>query len=248
MPKETRRVTFSHAEIHLAMCEYAQRLGKALPAGRLESLAFNPKLDPSLVLVRKLDTGETLPATFRSQEVGAALILFCQTHHIPLPRKGRKGLDKDSDTACLSIAHDWRYAASTHALLIDDRKGLKPVVHRLLKQSQFTEISEADGPEAALKLLAKGACRPDVILCDHDMDGMNGIEFARRLRTGQAHPSVTTPILLFTDDSRVTQNVAWKEAGISHILAKPLVAQELLEAIMGVAHHAQPPVQLKSAG
>jgi CheY-like chemotaxis protein len=248
MPKESRRVIFSHAEIHLAMCEYSQHFGKPLPSGRLESLAFNPKLDPALVLVRRLDTGEALPTTFRSPEVGAALVLFCQHHNIPLPRKGRKGLDKLEDTACLSIAHDWRYAASTHALLIDDRKGMKPVIQRLLKQNNITEITDADGPNAALSLLEKGICKPDVILCDHDMDEMSGLDFARALRARLDVPSSRTPILLLCADSQVAQGGAWKEAGINCVLPKPLVAQELLDAIMGAAPHAAPAVQMKAAG
>jgi CheY-like chemotaxis protein len=66
-------------------------------------------------------------------------------------------------------------------LLIDDDMVSREVVATVLTMSGFTVHTAADG-EAALKLIDAGDSRPEVILMDTQMPGLNGMELLNALR------------------------------------------------------------------
>ena len=83
---------------------------------------------------------------------------------------------------------------SLPALVIDDFATMTRIMSGLLSQLGFQDIDACLSGEEAL---AKVATRKyGLILCDLEMDPMNGAEFARRVRTGP--PVITCPILLTT--------------------------------------------------
>ena len=116
-------------------------------------------------------------------------------------------------------------------LLVDDhpivRKGTKEMLE---PHADFLVIGEAaDGREA---LAFVNATRPDVILMDVSMPGMNGIEATKQIK--QYHPSVAVLVLTsFDDDAYV---FALLEAGAAGYILKNAREEELINAIRAVFH------------
>ena len=94
------------------------------------------------------------------------------------------------------------------------------------KRTGHEVVCAANGPEA-LKMV--GSERPDLVLMDVMMPGMDGLEVCRRLR--KENSTANLPIVLLTfrvDDSSV---VAGFDSGCTAYLKKPLVETELLNAL-----------------
>jgi CheY-like chemotaxis protein len=66
-------------------------------------------------------------------------------------------------------------------LVVDDEFLLRVVVARTLRQAGY-RVWVAANPAAALLMLASAPTKPDLILSDVHMPGMNGVDFAIELR------------------------------------------------------------------
>lgn len=69
--------------------------------------------------------------------------------------------------------------ASLSVLVVDDHDFQRRTALTLLGRLGVSALSEARGGTEALELLS--ACAPDVIICDIDMPGMDGVEFIRHI-------------------------------------------------------------------
>ena len=79
-----------------------------------------------------------------------------------------------------------------HALIVDDEATIRRIVDRVLRERGHTS-EQADSGEAAL--LAVGVRRPDLILLDVNMGGMDGLEALPLLC--RAVPGV--PVVAYTE-------------------------------------------------
>jgi CheY-like chemotaxis protein len=112
-------------------------------------------------------------------------------------------------------------------LLVDDSITTRLTNRTIIsKRTGHDVVCAANGPEA-LKMI--GSERPDLILMDVMMPGMDGLEVCRRLRKEQS--TANLPIVLLTfrvDDQSV---VAGFDSGCTAYLKKPVIETELLEAL-----------------
>jgi two-component system NtrC family sensor kinase len=92
-------------------------------------------------------------------------------------------------------------SVNARVLVVDDDYATRQALAALLKQMGHTPLV-ADRADEALRMLAS-AEKFDVIVSDVVMPGMNGIQFAERVR--QARPSL--PIVLVTGDADALDDV-----------------------------------------
>jgi signal transduction histidine kinase/CheY-like chemotaxis protein len=80
----------------------------------------------------------------------------------------------------------------TRVLLVDDEEVTRYLVRQLLPRSRYSIQTARDGQEGLQQL---GAARPDLILVDLNMPGMNGYEFLRQLQDVSAHADIPAVVL-----------------------------------------------------
>ncbi len=100
---------------------------------------------------------------------------------------------------------------------------------KLLLQGMGLRVIEADHGDAVVQLLLAGA-RPDAILMDMNMPGMDGLETTRALRSMPKDIAQIPVIALTADSSQDTMDAA-SEAGMSGFLVKPLDPQLLRQQL-----------------
>ena len=105
-------------------------------------------------------------------------------------------------------------------LVVDDEPAVRDAVGRALKLDGFEVRTAVDGRDAIRRLLD---VRPDAVLLDVLMPGLDGLEVCRRMRdTGDR-----TPVLMLTARDAVSDRVAGLEAGADDYLPKPFALEEL---------------------
>jgi CheY-like chemotaxis protein len=112
-------------------------------------------------------------------------------------------------------------------LLVEDSDTTR-LTHRILitKRTTYSVISVANGVEA-LKLAPIE--KPDLILMDVMMPGMDGLEVCRRLRKAEATAAV--PIVLLTFRVGEESVAAGFASGCTAYLKKPVAAEELVSTL-----------------
>jgi DNA-binding NarL/FixJ family response regulator len=115
-------------------------------------------------------------------------------------------------------------------LLVDDQRLLREGLHILLElEPDLVIAGEADDGEAALEAYAE--LRPDVVLMDVRMPGMDGVEATWRLR--ERWPKARIVILTtFDDDEYVFEGL---RAGAMGYLLKDVSGHDLAQAVRTVA-------------
>lgn len=108
-------------------------------------------------------------------------------------------------------------------LVVDDTPENIDVATALLA-SKYTVKAAVNGP-MALKIAEKQ--RPDLILLDIQMPGMDGYEVCRRLKANPATSAI--PVIFLTGESGVGSEVA--EAGGSDYVTKPVDSGVLLSTV-----------------
>jgi two-component system, NarL family, response regulator NreC len=115
-------------------------------------------------------------------------------------------------------------------LLADDhvvvRHGLKLVIE---DQPDLTVVAEAGDGESAVQQALK--MKPDVIVMDISMPGMNGLAATRKLRLLQPKAAIVT-LTRHTDDAYLQELL---RAGVSGYVLKQSAPAELVQAIRAAA-------------
>jgi two-component system response regulator NreC len=115
-------------------------------------------------------------------------------------------------------------------LLVDDhpivRSGLRML---FLAEPTMTIVGEADSGEAAVEAVQR--LKPDVVIMDVAMPGMNGIEATRRIKA--AHPETAVLALTMYEDEQYFFEML--HAGASGYIPKRAAPDDLVSAIEVVA-------------
>lgn len=123
------------------------------------------------------------------------------------------------------FSSDGRQTSAARILFADDNADMREYVSRLLRQ-RYNVQAVSDGQAA---LTAARASRPDLILSDVMMPGMDGFELLQALR---ADPETRTlPVILLSARAGEEAKIEGMEAGADDYLIKPFSARELLARV-----------------
>ena len=117
--------------------------------------------------------------------------------------------------------------AAKTVFCVDDSSTVLLSLSAILGKAGYGVEKAANGEEALSKL--KGDVKPDLIITDLNMPGMNGIELIKQVRTLPAFKFV--PILFLTTESQQEKRAEAKAAGASGWLVKPVNGDELINTI-----------------
>jgi putative two-component system response regulator len=110
----------------------------------------------------------------------------------------------------------------SRVLVADDTESVRSLFERLLSSDGHDVVSVADGG-AALDAIRRD--RPDVVLLDVEMPGLDGLEVCRRLKADAA--TRLTPVVMVTGQTDLSDRIRGIEAGADEFLSKPVHPQEL---------------------
>lgn len=119
--------------------------------------------------------------------------------------------------------------------IVEDNEQLRETLARVINRAEgFRCLSQYATAEAALETLPKD--RPDVVLMDINLPGMNGVECVRQLKL--AAPQILVVMLTVYEDTENIFNAL--AAGAAGYLLKRTKTAELLEAIREVRRGGSP--------
>ena len=113
-------------------------------------------------------------------------------------------------------------------LAVDDNKMNLTVLTALLKRSQM-QVDTASGGMAGVEMAKK--TKYDLILMDHMMPGMDGIEALHAIREDSMNPNQNTPMIVLTANAIAGMEEKYLSEGFEAYLTKP-VNVEKLEAVL----------------
>jgi len=111
---------------------------------------------------------------------------------------------------------------SAHLMLVDDEESIRSSLRRVLRRDY--ELSFAASASEALKMLQTMEKRPDVIVSDHLMPEMTGLEFLKRCRL--LYPDIGRVILTGQAEMQMVIS-AINEGAVLRFLTKPWDEDEL---------------------
>jgi two-component system, OmpR family, response regulator ResD len=113
-------------------------------------------------------------------------------------------------------------------LVVDDEPTIGEIVSRYLQRSGYETRVAADGPQA---IAAVASQRPDLIVLDLMMPGMDGLEVMRRVRERAER---RTAIILLTAKGEESDRVIGLRLGADDYVVKPFSPAELVARVDAV--------------
>jgi DNA-binding response OmpR family regulator len=113
--------------------------------------------------------------------------------------------------------------------IVDDEKDLQDIIKVNLAKEGYS-VKAFSSAEEALKAMESGV--PDLILLDIMMQGMDGYEFCRKIRSVPAYQS--TPVMFLSAKSEEFDKVLGLELGADDYVTKPFGIKELTARIKAV--------------
>ena len=119
-------------------------------------------------------------------------------------------------------------------LIVDDESIVREVVAQYLRQDGFDVDVAADGHEA-LNHFARA--RPDLVLLDLMLPGIDGLEVCRRIRAQS-----NVPIIMVTAKGDETDTIIGLGVGADDYVSKPFSPRELVARVKAVLRRANAPI------
>ena len=111
-------------------------------------------------------------------------------------------------------------------LVVDDEPDIVEVVKYNLERAGYQVLAAGDGPKA---LQLARSCKPDLIILDIMLPGLDGLDVCAALRR-----DMDLPIILLTARDSETDKVVGLEMGADDYVTKPFSPRELLARIKAV--------------
>ncbi|HZE04826.1 MAG TPA: response regulator transcription factor [Solirubrobacteraceae bacterium] len=119
-------------------------------------------------------------------------------------------------------------------MVVDDEPTIAEVVSRYLERAGYRTRVAGDGAQA---LALIGSQRPDLVVLDIMLPGIDGLEVMRRLRQGNREPMA---VILLTAKSEETDRIVGLRLGADDYVVKPFSPRELVARVDAVLRRVEP--------
>ncbi len=126
-------------------------------------------------------------------------------------------------------------------LVVDDDVSFARLVERILKGAGYKVLIATNGL-SALKMVRDD--KPDLVLLDIMLPGVDGFEICKRLRDNPDTAQV--PVLIVSSKSRESDKSAALDVGANDFCGKPVKSEELLGLVNGLLREKSPADELGS--
>src|ERR1700738_5678785 len=120
----------------------------------------------------------------------------------------------------------------TTILVVDDEPQIRRVLRATLSSNGYEVVEAKSGQEAIEMVVTE---RPELILLDVNMPGMNGLEACNKIRM-----SFDGPIIMVTVSHTERDKIAALDAGADDYVVKPFAIGELLARIRAALRRSNP--------
>jgi two-component system, chemotaxis family, chemotaxis protein CheY len=111
-------------------------------------------------------------------------------------------------------------------LIVDDSASMRQVCNSALTRGGYNVVEASDGRDGLVKL---GANKVHLVISDVNMPGMDGLTFAKEVKSQPAHKFM--PIIMLTTESGDDKKSIGRAAGVKAWMVKPFQPQVLLDAV-----------------
>ena len=123
-------------------------------------------------------------------------------------------------------------------LVVDDNSHMCALVKGILNALGVKNVVDAaDGADAFKELRHYNA---DIIICDWNMEPLDGIDFTKMVRTASDSPNPFVPIIMLTGHTEMNRVVEARDAGVHEFLAKPISVKGLYSRIRSIIERPRP--------
>ena len=113
-------------------------------------------------------------------------------------------------------------------VIVDDERFIHKVLERVLRAGGHNVVGHAYNGTEAINVVSNLSTSPDLVLMDHRMPVMNGLEATRKLI--ESHQNIS---IIFVSADHTIEDEAI-ETGAERFLCKPIRSKELLRTISDV--------------
>jgi two-component system chemotaxis response regulator CheY len=110
------------------------------------------------------------------------------------------------------------------ALVVDDNAIMRAIMGRILRNARYDTIEATNGAEAIQAYFRE---KPDIVLMDLNMDGIDGTAAVRGIL--QINPTARIVVCSATSDEHIVLNLL--KLGAKGYVTKPFTPEKLLNAI-----------------
>jgi len=112
-------------------------------------------------------------------------------------------------------------------LVIDDDPSVRSVTSTMLRRMAIPNIAVAENGDRGLELFRTAAPSFDLVICDWDMPGLNGMELYKQISAD--HPKL--PFVMLTGRNDLESVITARDSGVTGYLVKPFSSEQLKEKI-----------------
>lgn len=114
-------------------------------------------------------------------------------------------------------------------LIVDDNAHMRLLVKTILNTIGIRLVATAEDGADALKVMR--GFEADFVICDWNMEPIDGVEFTKLVRNSDDSPNIYVPIIMLTGHTEAKRVMTARDAGVNEFLAKPVSATKLYQRI-----------------
>ena len=123
-------------------------------------------------------------------------------------------------------------------VVVEDNVHIMHLLAEILRGLSVSQVEQFTNAPDALSFLREKTV--DLVITDHQMDILSGIEFVHLLRNDKDSPDRFVPIIMVTGYGDVETVKEARDAGVNEFVVKPLTAKALYQRILEIINRPRP--------